>query len=179
MNYPEDYLRARIVGALGGRAAEEIVYGVVTTGAEDDLRQVTAIARQMVVRWGMSPAVGPLSLADSDGDALVPQRTYSEHTAQLIDSEVKRIVDECLQQACELLREHRARLDALTHALLRDESLDEREVLRVAGLVRDEQGSVHVGGAPAPDGAEPEAEVRGRAPSPARTSSSRRSQRPS
>ena len=68
-NYGEDYLRARLVGALGGRAAEKIVYGVVTTGAENDLLQVTRIAQQMVVRWGMSPKVGPLNYGDSDGAA--------------------------------------------------------------------------------------------------------------
>jgi cell division protease FtsH len=175
MNYPEDYLRGRITGALGGRAAEEIVYGVVTTGAEDDLRQVTAIARQMVVRWGMSPAVGPLSLAEPDGDALIPQRNYSDQTAQLIDSEIKRIVDECLAQACDLLRKHRSRLDALTQALLRDESLDEREVLRVVGLVRDEQGNVHVDGEPVDaDGETPAAEVRGRARSEVHSTTPRR-----
>src|SRR5205807_6066612 len=66
-NYPEDYLRARISGLLGGRAAEKLVYGVVTTGAENDLQQVTMIAREMVTRWGMSPRVGPLSLATEDG----------------------------------------------------------------------------------------------------------------
>ncbi|HXA30552.1 MAG TPA: ATP-dependent zinc metalloprotease FtsH [Candidatus Angelobacter sp.] len=148
MNYPEDYLRARITGALGGRAAEEIVYGVVTTGAENDLQQITAIARQMVVRWGMSPALGPISLTEPDGDGLVAQRPYSEHTAEVIDSEVRRIVDECLQEACSLLNQHRARLDALTQALLREESLDEAEVLRVTGMVRDADGTVHVDGAP-------------------------------
>ncbi|HKW71818.1 MAG TPA: ATP-dependent zinc metalloprotease FtsH, partial [Candidatus Dormibacteraeota bacterium] len=66
-NYGEDYLRARIIGALGGRAAEKLIYGVVSTGAENDLQQVTQIAQQMVVRWGMSPKVGPLNLSDNDG----------------------------------------------------------------------------------------------------------------
>jgi cell division protease FtsH len=171
-NYPEDYLRSRITSALGGRAAEEIVYGLVTTGAENDLQQLTSVARQMVVRWGMSPAVGPLSLADNDGDGrLVVQRLYSEHTAELIDSEIKRIIEECAEQARALLREHRTRLDALAKALLRDESLDEKEVLRIAGMSRDEHGEVHVAGPPVVDeprvavldGA-PSAEVPGRTP---------------
>ncbi len=83
-NYGEDYLRARMVGALGGRAAERLVYGVVTTGAENDLQQVARIAREMVVRWGMSPKVGPLNYSDSDTGAF-QQRPYSEATAQLID----------------------------------------------------------------------------------------------
>ncbi|HSR23099.1 MAG TPA: ATP-dependent zinc metalloprotease FtsH, partial [Candidatus Eisenbacteria bacterium] len=135
-NYSEAYLRARITGALGGRAAEQLVYGVVTTGAENDLQQVTMIAREMVTRWGMSPSVGPLSL---DGeDAVSPfglrQKQFSETTASLVDAEVKRIVEECLAEAQRLLKENRSRLDALAQALLRDESLDEAEVLRVTGL---------------------------------------------
>ncbi|HVC39103.1 MAG TPA: ATP-dependent zinc metalloprotease FtsH [Candidatus Dormibacteraeota bacterium] len=135
-NYPETYLRARIVGALGGRAAEKLVYDVVTTGAESDLHQVTMIARQMVVHWGMSPRVGPLNLAEeADGQALMmPQRPYSEATAQVIDAEIKRIVEECFTEARDLLSRNRDKLEALTQALLRDESLDEEEILRVTGL---------------------------------------------
>src|SRR5437763_13340746 len=95
-NYGEDYLRARIVGALGGRAAESLVYGVVTTGAENDLQQVTRIAHEMVVRWGMSGLVGPLNYSSDDGGGLAIQKPYSEATAQQIDREVKRIAEECL-----------------------------------------------------------------------------------
>jgi cell division protease FtsH len=135
-NYPEDYLRARIVGALGGRAAEQLVYGVVTTGAENDLQQVTAIAREMVTRWGMSPEVGPLSLGSDDGTNpfAAQQKPYSETTASLIDAEIKRIVEECFVEAHRLLGENRSRLDALATALLKEESLDEAEILRVTGL---------------------------------------------
>ena len=135
-NYPEDYLRARMIGALGGRAAEAMVYGVVTTGAENDLRQVTDIARQMVVRWGMSPKLGLLNLSD-DGDGiplLGRARAYSEATARTIDAEMRRIVDECFDSASRLLAEHRESLEALTTALLRDESLDEKAILATAGL---------------------------------------------
>jgi cell division protease FtsH len=135
-NYPEDYLRARITGALGGRAAEQLVYGVVTTGAENDLQQVTMIAREMVTRWGMSPRVGPLNLGGEDGvNPLVgPQKPYSEATAEVVDSEVKRIVEECFTEAHRLLGDNRGRLDALAQALLKTESLDEPEILRVTGL---------------------------------------------
>ena len=134
-NYSEDYLRARIVGALGGRAAEELVYGVATTGAENDLQQVTAIAREMVVRFGMSPKVGPLNFATEDGQGpFNPQKPFSEATAELIDEEMKRIVEECLAEAQRLLAANRSRLDALAHALLQEDSLDEAEVLRVTGL---------------------------------------------
>src|SRR5207245_9460632 len=95
-NYPEGYLRARITGALGGRAAEQLVYGVATTGAENDLEQVTAIARQMVTRWGMSPKVGPLNYLGEDGAQPSFQKPYSEETAARVDSEGRRIVEERL-----------------------------------------------------------------------------------
>ena len=134
-NYGEDYLRARMIGALGGRAAERLVYGVVTTGAENDLQQVTRIAHEMVVRWGMSPKVGPLNYGDGDG-GLVQQRPYGEATAQLIDDEIRRIADECLAAAEKLLTEHRSQLDALARALLRNDSLDEAGIIEVTGLGR-------------------------------------------
>src|SRR5580700_4332915 len=136
-NYGEDYLRGRITGALGGRAAEELVYGVVTTGAESDLRSVTNIARQMVVRFGMSPKVGVLSLADdpdNPGQSASFTRPYSEETAALIDEEVRRICEECLHQAVSLLTGNRDKLDALVHALLEHDTLGEAEILAVTGL---------------------------------------------
>src|SRR5215212_3517649 len=101
--YDERYLRGRIVGALGGRAAEEIVYGNVTTGAESDLEQVTGIARQMVGRWGMSDVIGLVSVLprpEDEQSALFPGAgPASEATRELIDREVRRIVDECYVQA--------------------------------------------------------------------------------
>ena len=135
-NYSEEYLRARIAGALGGRAAEQLVYGMVTTGAENDLQQVTLIAREMVVRWGMSPKVGPLNFGTEDGAGPLglAQKPFSETTGALIDSEIKRIVGECLTEAQRLLSENRPKLDALAKALLAEESLDEAEILRVTGL---------------------------------------------
>jgi cell division protease FtsH len=139
-NYGEDYLRGRITGALGGRAAEQLVYGVVTTGAESDLRQVTAIARQMVVRYGMSPKVGVLSLADDDkaGQSLTLSRPYSEATAAIVDEEVRRISEECLRQGVALLTSNRDKLDALVQALLEHDTLDETEILAVTGLAARE-----------------------------------------
>jgi cell division protease FtsH len=136
-NYGEDYLRGRITGALGGRAAEQLVYGVITTGAEADLRNVTGIARQMVIRWGMSPKVGPLNYAE-EGDgarqSLTITKPYSEETAALIDEEVKRISNECLAQAVDLLTRHRDKLDTLVRALLEHDTLGEDEILEVTGL---------------------------------------------
>jgi len=133
-NYGEDYLRARMIGALGGRAAEKLVYGVVTTGAENDLQQVTRIAHEMVVRWGMSEKVGPLNFTDNEAAGMFAQRPYGEATASLIDDEIRRIAEECQVEAERLLGEHRQQLDALTRALLTNDSLDEAEILQVTGI---------------------------------------------
>src|SRR4051812_13696788 len=112
-NYDEGYLRGRIIGALGGRAAEEVVYGGRTTGAENDMEQATSIARQMVTRWGMSKALGPVSLGPRDGFlgpsdpyGMSGNKPFSEETARLIDSEVRRILEDCNQQAVNLLTAH-------------------------------------------------------------------------
>jgi cell division protease FtsH len=140
-NYSEPYLRARIVNALGGRAAEQVVYGVVTTGAEDDLRQVTELARAMVTRWGMSKDVGPLALSGVDQGNFLEMgidpgqsRRYSEETAKAIDRATREIVDESYARAVDLLTQERHRLDALAQALLREESLDMNAMLGVTGL---------------------------------------------
>ena len=139
-NYPEGYLRARIVGMLGGRAAEEIVYGTKTTGAENDIEQATAIARRMVTRWGMSERVGMVELAPRDNPFLAGARgfagdkPFSEATAQAIDEEVRKIIGESYGEARRLLSAHRTQLDALAQALLTRETLDEKEILEVTGL---------------------------------------------
>jgi cell division protease FtsH len=157
-NYPEDYLRARIISALGGRAAESIVYGVVTTGAESDLLQVTRLAREMVARWGMSEKLGPVNLGDLDGQVpLAGGRPYSEATAELIDAEVRRILEECLGQACSLLNEHRSQLDVLANRLLAKETLGEAEILEVTGIAAQQPTRV----TPQEDGAVPTAGVTG------------------
>jgi cell division protease FtsH len=138
-NYPEAYLRAKIVGMLGGRAAEEVVYGTRTTGAENDIEQATGLARQMVTRWGMSDKLGMIQLAPRQnnwvGPAPLPgNKPYSEETAKIIDVEVARVIRECHEEAKRLLREHRVKLDALVAALMQRESLDEKEILEVTGL---------------------------------------------
>lgn len=139
-NYSESYLRTRIVSAMGGRAAEQIVFGTVTTGAENDLKQINEIARAMVTRWGMSPEIGLLTpeVADSGFLALGVGggigRPHSEATALAIDQAVRRIIDECYQIAIDLLTRERHRLDAMVEALLRDESLDEDQMREVTGL---------------------------------------------
>ncbi len=136
-NYGEDYLRARIIGALGGRASEQLIYGVVSTGAANDLQQVTIIAHEMVVRWGMSSKIGPLAFAeDGSSGAFSAVRPYSEETAREVDLEVKRIADECFAEAMKLLTDNRSRLEALTKALLAEDSLGEDQILSVTGLQR-------------------------------------------
>ena len=145
-NYPEDFLRARIIGALGGRAAEEIMFGVVTSGAENDLKQVTDIARQMVTKWGMSHTLGLVAYGGSDdevflGRELATQRNYSDETAGKIDEEIKRIIDDCYSQAISTLRSHTNQLNALAEALLEQESLDEQDILKVVGLANGSAGN--------------------------------------
>jgi cell division protease FtsH len=145
-NYPESYLRARIVGMLGGRAAEEIVYGTKTTGAESDIEQATNLARNMVTRWGMSDRLGMVQLAPRENpylagpagaaafDGYGGARPFSEETARAIDEEVHRIIAECYDEAKRLLTDHRQALDALADALLQRETLDEAEIREVTNL---------------------------------------------
>jgi cell division protease FtsH len=139
-NYPEAYLRARIIGMLGGRAAEELVYGTRTTGAENDIEQATALARNMVTRWGMSDALGMVQLAPHQNPYLggaagyAGPKPFSEETARLIDVEVQKIIQACHDEAKRLLGQHRPALDALVQALLARETLGEQEILDVTGL---------------------------------------------
>ncbi|EPH00225.1 ATP-dependent metallopeptidase HflB [Propionibacterium sp. oral taxon 192 str. F0372] len=137
--YDEQYLRGRIVGALGGMAAEAAVYGVVTTGAESDLRQATAIARQMVGKWGMSQAVGPITVLFDDMDP--HQVGVSDATLAVVDTEVRKIISECHDRAVAMLTEHRPKLDAIADALMEHETLDEEQVYRVAGIERHDPSS--------------------------------------
>lgn len=133
--YTEEYLRGRIIGALGGMAAEHIVYDVITTGAENDLEQVTNIVRGMVGRWGMSERVGKLTAIPSDAQSPYGL-SAAPATLDAVDHEMRRIVDECYVEACRLLREHRPQLDALAQALLANETLDERAAYAAAGIAR-------------------------------------------
>src|SRR5438309_4871482 len=132
-NYSKDYLEAQLVTAIGGRAAEEVAIGHITTGAENDLQRVTAIARQMVARWGMSERLGAVSFSDRDdpfaGTALANNsREYSEKTATLIDEEVDRIVKWAYNRAVSLLSEHRTTLDRIAKALRLHETIDAKQL---------------------------------------------------
>lgn len=127
---------------LGGRAAEEVVYGTKTTGAENDIEQATGLARRMVTRWGMSDRLGLVQLAPRENPYLTlpngygGSREFSEETAEAIDTEVRRIIGDSHEQAKRLLMAHRKQLDALVEALLARETLNEQEILAVTGLPR-------------------------------------------
>jgi cell division protease FtsH len=125
--------------ALGGRSAEEIIFGDLTTGAESDIQQLTRIARHMVGRWGMSRAIGPISVLPVDGlgPYLPGGSETSEATQRLVDEEVRRIVETAHADASELLRSHRSNLDSLAAALLERETLDEADAYAAAGLPRN------------------------------------------
>jgi cell division protease FtsH len=137
-NYREPEVHARIKVALGGRAAEEVVFGETSTGAESDIQQLTEIARQMVGRWGMSSAIGPVAVIPRDGSGpLLPGvAEVSPHTQQLVDDEVRRIIDEFHQEVVSLLEQNRTQLDSLASALLEHETLDEEDAYAAAGVPR-------------------------------------------
>ena len=130
--YDANYLRGRIIGALGGMAAEQEVFNIVTTGAESDLEIVTRIARAMVGRWGMSEKIGRLSVLPADGDPRMAG--VSDGLLDAVDEEVRRITDECYGEARRLLRENRGKLDAIVTQLLAHESLGEPEIYAAAGI---------------------------------------------
>jgi cell division protease FtsH len=139
VSYTREALLAKLDVAVAGRVAEELVYGTVTTGAESDIQQLTTIARQMVGRWGMSDAIGLVSVLplDARGPLLPGAAETSEATQQLMDDEVRRMIDSAHGNVTDLLSAHRNQLDALTQALLRCETLDGIDAYRAAGLPLD------------------------------------------
>jgi cell division protease FtsH len=138
-NFDQRHLLGQIKVALGGRAAEEIVFGDMTTGAESDIQHLTRIARHMVGRWGMSPAIGPIAVIPMDGlSPFLPGASEtSEATQRMVDEEVRRIVDSAYADVTSLLRSHRDNLDSLVAALLERETLDEADAYAAAGLPRN------------------------------------------
>ena len=133
-SYDRLYLDAKLRVALGGRVAEEIVFDSVTTGAENDIKQVTELARHMVGQWGMSDRVGPLFVIDPDRTAAGLQHDGSEETARIVDEEVHRMVEDALDDTRDLLTAHRDQLDALAAELLPQETLDEAAAHAAAGI---------------------------------------------
>jgi cell division protease FtsH len=132
-NYSDRELRARIEVALGGRAAEELVFGDLTTGAESDIKQLTQIARHMVGRWGMNPTIGTVAVLPEEGWPRPDE--VSEETQRLVDEEVRKLVAAAHDDVTRLLAEHRDRLDSLAEALLEHETLDQDDAYAAAGIV--------------------------------------------
>jgi cell division protease FtsH len=121
---------------LAGRAAEKIIFDDVSTGAGDDLKKATQLARRMVCQWGMSDEIGPVVFKKGEphpflGRELAEDKDYSEHTARLIDGEIKNITVGMEERAHDILEDHRDRLDALAEALLEHESLNREDIDRL------------------------------------------------
>ncbi|MGE3407037.1 MAG: ATP-dependent zinc metalloprotease FtsH [Pirellulales bacterium] len=138
LNIRESELYARLAFMLGGRAAEKLVFGENSAGAEDDLKRVTQLARRMVTHWGMSERLGPVAYRTGEenpflGREFHEQREFSEHTAQVIDEEVARILHEAADKAQSLLTTHRDKLDALAQGLEKNELLDEPDIEAILG----------------------------------------------
>ena len=136
VSYSLEDLQAKIRVALGGRVAEEVVYDTITSGAESDIQQLTAIARQMVGRWGMSEVLGPIAVlpADGEGPFLPGASETSESTQRLVDEEVRKLVESAHEQVTQLLVDHRDQLESLAQALLKAETLDARDAYAAAGV---------------------------------------------
>jgi cell division protease FtsH len=137
-NYSRTYLLGRLAGMLGGRAAEMVVYGEITTGAENDLKQATSLARRMVGLWGMSEDVGPIYLGTGEehvflGREITQDKSFSDATSERLDAAVRGMVENALQQALALVSANRDKLDALVNALLERETLDAPDVIEIFG----------------------------------------------
>ena len=134
-SYTKDWLNGQLAMLYGGRVAEEMTFGPenVTTGAGNDIERATAMARRMVMRFGMSDRVGLIAIGDSEqevflGRELGHRREVSEHTARLVDEEVKRILDEAHEKAREVLNEHQDLMNRIAEALLDRETLGAEEI---------------------------------------------------
>jgi cell division protease FtsH len=163
-NYTKQYILGRLAMAYGGRVAEELVFGAdkVTTGAAQDIQQATEMARRMVTQFGMSDAVGPIAVGDREaeiflGREVVQRREISERTAELVDTELKRMLGEAYERARKILLDHRAVLDLLAAALLERETLDHDEIdLVVAGKSLPPVAPAALPASPPPGSAAPE-----------------------
>jgi cell division protease FtsH len=138
---PVEYLKDRLAVMLGGRSAEQALLGSVSSGADDDIRQATALARAMVARWGMSEEIGPVDLRDSDnhpflGREIAQPRRFSETTAHQVDQAVRALLHEAEQRCAAIVGENRAGLDKLIAALEERETLDAGEIETCLGRAR-------------------------------------------
>ena len=138
MNISESELHTRLLFLLGGRAAEKLVFDQHSAGAEDDLNKATLLARRMVTHWGMSERLGPVAFRDGEdhpflGREMAEPRRFSEHTAQVIDEEISRLLRDASDRATALLKEHRDKLDTLAKKLEETETLDEEDIEKLIG----------------------------------------------
>jgi cell division protease FtsH len=138
MNISQSELYDRLAFLLGGRSAEKLVYDELSAGAENDLERATGLTRRMVTKWGMSERLGPVSYKLSDEDPFLgreihQQRQFSEHTLQIIDDEVARILHEASDRSLQILGENREKLDILAHALVEREEIGEKEIIELIG----------------------------------------------
>jgi cell division protease FtsH len=160
-NYSREYLIDQIAILLGGRIAEEITIGSITTGAGNDLERATDLARRMVCEWGMSDAMGPLTFGKKEeqivlGREISQHQDYSEDTALRIDQEVKKFVTDNYARAQNVLFEHKQKLLDMADALLARETLDAEQVRRIAaGLPLDELPASTAGTPPSASSREP------------------------
>ena len=138
--YPKEYMLNRLAVMMGGRAAEQVVAGIVTSGAADDLKQATSLARRMVLEWGMGESLGQMAIAESHdsglGYGLFQRPEYSEATARQVDEEIKKILKEAYDRAVDVLREHRDGLDRVANDLLEKEEVPGKEVLALVGVAK-------------------------------------------
>jgi len=137
--YPKEYMLNRLAVMMGGRAAEQVVEGVVTSGAADDLKQATRLARRMVLEWGMGESLGQMALGDGSvllGEGMVQRPEYSEETAREVDEEIKKILQEAYDRAIDVLQKHRDGLDRVAKDLLEKEEVPGKEVLALVGVAR-------------------------------------------
>jgi cell division protease FtsH len=134
-SYDRPYLLGKIKVALGGRVAEEIVYGEISTGAQNDIKQATELARNMAGAWGMSDVIGPVTVIADEGAVPFPGASQvSPQTQQLLDEEVRHLIEQAHEQVTQLMSGHRDQLDALATALLEHETLEQEEAYAAAGI---------------------------------------------
>jgi cell division protease FtsH len=140
--YPREYMLDRLAVMMGGRASEDLVLGTATSGAENDLKQATQLARKMVLDWGMGERFRHLALGGRSeqvflGEEIAQRREYSEMTAREIDEEIKAILEESYERAVSTLQEHRSELDRVAEALLESEEIPGEKVLELIGVDKE------------------------------------------
>jgi cell division protease FtsH len=146
LHVSRNHLLARIAMTLGGRAAEELIYGDMYTGASDDLQKVTSLARKLVTVFGMSKKLGPLTFGKRNehvfmGRDFGQERDYGEAVAETIDSEVRELVETQYQYAKKLLADNRDIMDAIVKTLLEKETLEESEVQKIIAHVKSQRNA--------------------------------------